>query len=61
VSEGAVSAKRFCLMFGAKPAQSENARRSRGQAESNPEEGAVGYEEEKLPRSTVLPQVRCIF
>jgi hypothetical protein len=41
VSESAASAKRFCFMFGAKPAQSETSVRARGQAGVHPEEGAV--------------------
>jgi hypothetical protein len=34
VSESAASAKRFCFMFGAKPAQSETPVRAGGQAAS---------------------------
>jgi len=41
VSESAASAKRFCFMFGAKPAQSETPVRVRGQAGVHPEEGEV--------------------
>ena len=52
--ESAVSAKRFCFMFGAKPAQSETPVRAAAKRRP-PGRGRSGIEDAKLPRSMVYP------
>ncbi len=47
MSDSAASAKRFCFMFGAKPAQSETPVRAAAKRRPTPEKGAV----EERPRS----------
>jgi hypothetical protein len=51
VSESAASAKRFCFMFGAKPAQSETPVRAAAKRRS-PGRGAV--EEDAKPTAALL-------